>query len=77
MHVTELEESVCDDKTQFRAEREKTETAVANTMMTNDFMPYVVIYAYPDIKSPSNMIVSSFEILRRVEYNVSLSRSFT
>ena len=80
VHVTELEESVCDGKTQFRAEQEQPEIAtihVANTMMTNDSMPYVVISAYPDIKSPSNMIVSSFEILRRVEYNVSLSRSFT
>ena len=53
VHVTELEESVCDGKTQFRAEREQPETAtihVANTMMTNDSMPYVVISAYPDIE---------------------------
>ena len=53
VHVTELEESVCDGKTQFRAEREQPETAtihVANTMMTNDSMPYVVISAYPGIE---------------------------
>ena len=48
-HVTELEESACDGKIQFRAERKQPETAtihVANTMMTNDSMPYVVISAY-------------------------------
>ena len=53
MHVTELEESVCDGKTQFRAEREQPETTtihVANTMMTNDSMPYVVISAYSGIE---------------------------
>ena len=53
VHVKELEESVCDGKTQFRAEREQPETAaihVANTMMFNDSMPYVVISAYPGIK---------------------------
>ena len=46
VHATELKESVCGDKAQFRAEREQPETAtihVANTMMTNDSMPYVVI----------------------------------
>ena len=46
VHVTELEESVCDGKTQFRTEREQPQTAtihVANTMMTNDSIPYVVI----------------------------------
>ena len=50
VHVTELEEGVCDGKTQFRAEREQPETAtihVANTMMTNHSMPYVAISAYP------------------------------
>ena len=39
VHVTELEESVCDGKTKFRAEREQPETAtihVANTMMINE-----------------------------------------
>ena len=53
VHVTELEESVCDGKTQFRAEREQQVTAtiyVANTMVTNDSMPYVVISAYPGIE---------------------------
>ena len=53
VHVTELEEGVCDGKTQFRAGREHPVTAtihVANTMMTNDSMPYVVIYAYPGIE---------------------------
>ena len=53
VHVTELEESVSDGKTQFRAEREQPETAtihVANTMITNDSMPYVVISAYPVIE---------------------------
>ena len=53
VHVTELEESVCDGKTQFRAEREQPETAtihVANVMMSNDSMPYVVISAYPGIE---------------------------
>ena len=70
VHVTELEESVCDGKTQFRAERKQPETAaihVANTMMSNDSMPYVVISAYPGIESPRNMILSSCKILRRVE----------
>ena len=50
MHDTEFEEGVCDGKNQFTAEREQSETAtihVANTMMTNDSMPYVVISAYP------------------------------
>ena len=53
MLVPEMVEGVCDDKTQFRAEREQPETAtihVANTMMTNDSMPYVVISAYPGIE---------------------------
>ena len=53
VHVTELEESACDGKTQFKAERMQPETAaihVANTMMTNDSMPYVVISAYPGIE---------------------------
>ena len=53
MHVIELEESVCDGKIQFRAERKQPETAtihVANTMMSNDFMPYVVISAHPGIE---------------------------
>ena len=53
VHVTELEEGVCDGWTQFRAEKEHPETAtihVANTMLTNDSMPYVVISAYPGIE---------------------------
>ena len=53
VHVTELDESVCDGKTQFRAERKQPETPtihVANTMMSNDSMPYVVISAYPGIE---------------------------
>ena len=53
VHVTELEEGVCDGKTQFRADREQPESAtihVSNTMMTNDFMPYVAICAYPGIE---------------------------
>ena len=53
VHVTELEESVCDGKTQFRAERKQPENAaihVANTMMSDDSMPYVVISAYPGIE---------------------------
>ena len=52
VHVAELEESVCDGKTQFREEKKQPETAaihVANTMMSNDSMPYVVISAYPGI----------------------------
>ena len=50
--VTELE-GVCDGKTQIRAEREQPEAStihVANTMMTNDSMPYVVISACPGIE---------------------------
>ena len=46
-------EGACDGKTQFRAEREQPENAsihVANIMMTNDYMPYVVISAYPGIE---------------------------
>ena len=53
VHVTVLEESVCDDKTQFRAERKQPERAtihVANTMMANVSMPYVVISAYSGIE---------------------------
>ena len=53
VHVTELEESVCDGKTQFRAQKKQPETAtihVANTMMSNDTMPYDVISAYPGIE---------------------------
>ena len=48
VHAKEMEERVCDDKAQFRAEREQPETAtihVANAMMTNDSIPYVVISA--------------------------------
>ena len=50
VHVTELEESVRDVKTQFRAVREQPETAtihVANSMMTNESIPFVVISAFP------------------------------
>ena len=53
VHVTEMEESVCDGKTKFRAEREQPETItihVANSTMTNDSMPYFVISAYPGIE---------------------------
>ena len=53
VHVTEFDEGVCDGNTQFRAERKQPETAtihVANTMMSNDSMPYVVISAYPGIE---------------------------
>ena len=53
VHTTDLEESVCDSKTQFRAEREQPETAailVASTMITNDTIQYVVIFADPDIE---------------------------
>ena len=63
-HVTELEKSVCDGKTQFRAERKQTETAtiqVAKTMMSNDSMPYVVISAYPGIEIAQQYV---FVILR-------------
>ena len=52
-NVTELEESVCDGKTQFRAEREQPESAtihVANTMITNDTLLHVVISADPGIE---------------------------
>ena len=52
LHVTELEESVCDGKTQFRAEREQPMTAtihVANIIMTNNTLPYVVISSYQGI----------------------------
>ena len=47
VHVTELE-GACDGKTQFISKREQPETTaihVANSIMTNDSMPYVVIYA--------------------------------
>ena len=75
VHVTELEESVCDGKTQFRAERKQPETAtihVANTMMSYDSMSYVVISAYPGIEiAQQYFFLSSCEILRSVEYNVS------
>ena len=74
VHVTELEKSACDGKTQFRADRKQPETAtihVANTTMSNDSMPYVVNLPTLALKSPSNMILSSCEILRRMEYNVS------
>ena len=50
VHVTELKES---GKTQFRAERKQPENATihdANTMMSNDSMPYVMISAYPGIE---------------------------
>ena len=53
VHVTELEGSVCDGKTKFRAERTQPETATihaANTMMSNDSMPYVMISVYPGIE---------------------------
>ena len=53
VHVTELEESVCDCKTQFRADREQPEPATihdANFMMTKDAMTYVVISANPGIE---------------------------
>ena len=65
VHVTELEESVCDGKTQFRAERKQPETAaihVANTMMSNDSMPFVVISAYPGIEIAQQY---DFVILRK------------
>ena len=60
VNVTELKESVCDGNTQFRAERKQPETAaihVANTMMSNDSMPYVVISAY-----------SGFEIAKQYDF---------
>ena len=53
VHVTELEESVCDGKTQFRAERKQPKTAAihfSNNMMSNDSMLHVVISAYPGIE---------------------------
>ena len=53
VNATELEKSVYDGKTQFRAEREQSETAtiyVVNAMITNDSMPYVMISAYPGIE---------------------------
>ena len=53
VHATKLEEGVCDSKNQLRAEREQSKTAtihVANTMMTYDSMPYVVISACPGIE---------------------------
>ena len=72
VHVTELEEGVCDGKTQFRAEREQSETAtihVANTMMTDDTLPCVVISADPGIEVVQQY---DFVVLRNpsgVEYN--------
>ena len=80
MHVTELEESVCDGKTQFRAEREQPETDtihVANTMMTNDTMPYVVISAYPGIEIAQQY---DFVVLRKPSESgiqCVIKRSFT
>ena len=53
VHVTELEESVCDGNIKFRAERKQPQTATihfANIMISNDSMPYVVISAYPGIE---------------------------
>ena len=51
MHVTELEEGVCDGKTQFRERAAGDRYChVANTMMTNDTLPYVVIFADPGIE---------------------------
>ena len=53
VHVMELEEGVCDGKTQLRAERKQPETTtihVANNMMSNDSMPYVVVSACPGIE---------------------------
>ena len=51
VHVTELEESVVNGKPNSeQREQQKTATIhVANTMMINDSMPYVVISAYPGI----------------------------
>ena len=63
VHVTELKESVCDGNTPT--------IHVANTMWSNDFMPYVVISAYAGIEIAQQYDFSSCEILRRVEYNVS------
>ena len=74
MHTTELEESVCDGKTQFSAEREQPETAtiyVADAIITNDTMPYVVIFAYPGIEIAQQY---DFIVLRNpswMEYNES------
>ena len=53
LHVTELVKSVCDGKTQCIAQTKQPETAtihVANTMMSKDSMPHVVISAYPGIE---------------------------
>ena len=53
VRVTELEEAVCDGKTQFRAERDQPEIAtihVANIMMANDTLPCVMTSAYPGIE---------------------------
>ena len=63
VHVTELKECVCDSKTKFKAERQKPETAtihIANTMTTNDTLPYVVISAYLGI-----------EIVKKYDFEVS------
>ena len=61
VHVTELE-GVCGSKTQFRAETEQSETAtihIANTMITNDSMPHVVISAYPGIEIANYRLIDS------------------
>ena len=50
MHVTELEESVCDGKTQFRAERATGDSYYSCCQHHDDSMPFVVIYAYPGIE---------------------------
>ena len=53
VQITELEEGIFDGKTQFIADRKQPETATihpANTMMSNDSMPYVVVSAYPGIE---------------------------
>ena len=74
VHVTGLEEGVCDSKSQFRAEREQSETAtihVANTMMTNDSSHMSLFLPTLGLNSHSNMVLTFCVILRRVEYNVS------
>ena len=73
VHVTELEEGVSDGKTHFSAERYQPETTTihfANTIITNDSMPYVVISAYPGILIALNVILSFCKTIRREEYNV-------
>ena len=75
VHVTELDEGVCDGKTKFRAEREQPETAtihVANTIITNDTLPYVMFSADSGIEiAASNIILSLRNFIQKVEYNVS------